>query len=668
MANYALVVGCDAYPHLRNGDLRGAVADALAMRDWLLRNEGGVVPEDNLHLLISCSKEGSKPEPGTVYRAAEKKNFAPIVAELTESSAPKKHDRLFVYLAGHGCRTDPLNPLLAQDAFAFTEFTADDPSSASAGIEELAVRLAQSRFGDVIIMIDACRDFPFRRPFRLGSIGLDPGPPIARKYQPRIFLLQATSPGDISLGTSVAGKTRGDFTVALLDALSGAGVAKVYAETEPEFPYIVTWSTLTNYLTLTVPHQSPRGRGEGDIIFTSFSEDSFDSINLMVNVSPKALGDNPDLRVRVRYSHPTAIDDPQVERPGPAPVSFTVPPRRHQVAVATGNYWGKGYFDAYADTAIELPLTAANDKSRTLGVDSDYVSLRGGLGAYGRIEVRTEDPATFLRIKDQWGLNVLSGIGSIRGRLTPGLYVLVTLDARGKENTEYIDVAEAHDNVVQVSAPETVRQSLTQTASDAEIPQSMHWASEAAKLVWRLANISQRDKVFSFVIAGAGEVPQTIRFTSDQMSRRQETTRQLVVQHEDWWAQLVFAPGALWYTIELWSHTLTVPGLPGALTAVLLGDEDLTIRLYDNNSVNKPDSLALLDRSQYLLASGYPSAALRLARESHLGAPVSQLLQQAIGNGVPGHGLAWPLRSVDSRGLLPTRPWTAFVDRPASSP
>jgi hypothetical protein len=81
MADHALVVGCDAYPDLPEGDLSGAVADAMAMRDWLLDARGGRIEPSRLTFLASCSAAGAKPDPGMVEGPATRPRFAQAVAE-----------------------------------------------------------------------------------------------------------------------------------------------------------------------------------------------------------------------------------------------------------------------------------------------------------------------------------------------------------------------------------------------------------------------------------------------------------------------------------------------------------------------------------------------------------------------------------------------------------
>ena len=200
MADRALVVGCDAYPKQPDGNLRGAVADALAVRDWLLSRGGGAMTKRQLTFLASCSSDGVQAGPNVADGPAELGDFAAAVRELVAKPDARESDRLFVYLAGHGCRTDPLNPVLAQDAFVFSEFSPKAPAAACVSISDLVVRLRQSRFGVILVVLDACRDFPFLRPIRPGGLDEEPEAPRGRNYEPRLFLLQSTLPGRTSRG------------------------------------------------------------------------------------------------------------------------------------------------------------------------------------------------------------------------------------------------------------------------------------------------------------------------------------------------------------------------------------------------------------------------------------------------------------------------------------
>ena len=417
MADHALVVGCDAYPQLPGGDLRGAVADALAVREWLLSPYGGRVAESSLIFLASCSATGAQAELALVSNPATRLAFAAALRELITKPDVSEDDRLYVYLAGHGCRTDPANPVLAIDAFAFTEFSSIDPVANLIGVPDLVARLRQSRFGVIVVILDACRNLPYKESLQLGGIGTDPKPPANRPYVPRLFLLQSTLPGGTSAGRPDAkGMVRGDFTVALVNGLNGSGGAKIYDE-RADRPYIVWWSALVGYLAAVLPDQQPRRDGDGDdILLATFPDGFFDPVKLTVQVDfgGAALGD--DLKIRVRYVDPGAAEDPQLELPGPAPVEFHVPPRRQQVLARAGEIWGRCAVDLYADTPVVVAIRPGGPGNRTPIAANTVITRDGKRTAAGAVAVRCDDPAAVIHVRDTSGHVALSGIGGVLNR------------------------------------------------------------------------------------------------------------------------------------------------------------------------------------------------------------------------------------------------------------
>jgi hypothetical protein len=73
MANWAIVIGIDR-DWTERACLKGAVADALRIREWLLDPAGGNVPEENMALIPQIS-------PGGTF-------LAPLV--MRASRAPRK--------------------------------------------------------------------------------------------------------------------------------------------------------------------------------------------------------------------------------------------------------------------------------------------------------------------------------------------------------------------------------------------------------------------------------------------------------------------------------------------------------------------------------------------------------------------------------------------------
>jgi Caspase domain len=682
MANRALVVGCDAYPGLKHGDLRGAVADALAVRDWLLLPDGGCVAENDLILLASCSTHGAQPgSEVAVTGPAERKIFAKQVKDLVEWDGASEDDRLFVYLAGHGCRTDPLNPMLAQDAFAFTGFCADDPQADCAGIEDLKARLRLSRFGVVVVVVDACRNFPFGRPFPLAQLGFDPELPRDRSYEPCVYLIQATLPGRTAvarLASETAGMVRGDFTVALLDGLRGKGSAKIYDE-RLDRPYVVWLSRLARFVEEAVPRQPSRPVYEGDdLVLATFPDSHFDDVTLTVQVVPHKLGQADDLRVNVSYCDPSAGRDPTLEGAGPAPVEFTVPPRRQEVVALAGHTRGKRcWFDVYADMSVEVPLQGGGPQRRVLRIPGRPGDDGGTMP--GAVRVETDDPAAVLRVQDHPGHTVVSGVGSAGGRLEPGPYTALLVDGTGRQHAEIIDVDAGTEAPVRILAPVPAAPLAAAGPAHERLGLApLRFASDAAALGWQAIRRDHRGR-FALAIAGTGPRPRPRVILHAPKGRADRQMQEFGTGHQPWWGfVLPHAPdlgGPGWFTIYLAGHSLTVPALPGAGTTVALGPDRLSVALFDHDVLASEDALALMDRSQSLLGAGERDAASavldQLTRLSQPPAdaagPVAALLETAANPVLPG-ALTVAVAPGDAPYLLPTGPWAVFADLPTATP
>ena len=106
--------------------LHGAVNDALSVREWLLKEEGGNVPEEQLILLLS-------PLPGRRSRRqvrceATKANIMVAINNLMDISGGQG-ERLYFYFAGHGLTTRVSNR--DESALLATDFTTSTPTSRS---------------------------------------------------------------------------------------------------------------------------------------------------------------------------------------------------------------------------------------------------------------------------------------------------------------------------------------------------------------------------------------------------------------------------------------------------------------------------------------------------------------------------------------------------------
>jgi uncharacterized caspase-like protein len=623
MTDHALVVGCDAYPLLPDGDLTSAVADALAMRDWLLSRE------DTTVTLLASPSQGGVPL-GDVHAdgPAGRAYFAAAVADLARRPAVGAEDRLFVYFAGHGCATDPTNPILAKDAIAFTDYVLADPAANCVGVDDLLLRLQQSCFGTIVVWVDACRDYPFRTAFQLAGLGVDPATRRGTRVLPAMFLGQATQRGEIAQGQPRVG---GDFTRALLDGLRGDGAAKVYDETDDP-PYVVRWSSLQRYLDARLPDQLPRLRGEGDLVLEKYPDDAFEPVTLSVDVTPAEARQLPELHGSVTFPDPTAMDDGLRQFDGPTPVHLPVPPRRHQIRVRAGDQGNKKSVDVYRDELVTLPL-----------LDWPSPPLEGtptwrGVHGEGRVEVGTDDPAAAIEVRDLRGEAQLTGTGGVRGSLPAGSYYAVLVDPDGHDIAEPVDVDPGYPSRVSLTAP---LGPLPDVAGD-----DLRWAGGAA--VAAVEGMRRVDGSAALVavldmVGGMGAV--------EPLGALRAAPWQL---DGGWMTVVRVSPRTHRSGLVIAGAVVSVPVLPETVTGVYLGPDGLEVGLFDQFLRDRHEGVLLLDRAQRLLAAGRRGAATKVLdaysyRQYSGGAyPAGVVQRSVLGRTLTGLALGLPLPVPDA--------------------
>ena len=188
VANWALVVGIDRYWSDRAA-LRGAVRDALTMREWLLDTSGGGVPRENLVLVLG-PRDGE--QPGVEYVDATKDKIMVAVNDLMTLSGGKG-DRFFFYYAGHGLTARVSGR--DESALVASDFNAVNTDN-SIALRSLWEFFETTQFADQFFFVDACRNIPWNgeREFEIGRWTLprsrDAGVPPVQQ-----FILYATSPG-----------------------------------------------------------------------------------------------------------------------------------------------------------------------------------------------------------------------------------------------------------------------------------------------------------------------------------------------------------------------------------------------------------------------------------------------------------------------------------------
>jgi hypothetical protein len=655
VSDQALLVGCDAYPGLPGGDLRAAVRDVLSVRDWLLRSSGGGLTRRDVILLVSCSDQGAQVAPVDVDGPASRVELARAVGRLVKGP---DRNRLYVYFAGHGCRTDPVNPLKSRDALLLTDFTPDDPAAASVGVDDLRIRLTMAPFREVILIVDACRNLPFREPFDLGGLGRDLAP---RAGGPggtsRAYVFQATAPAERAVGAEYDGVLRGVFSRALTDGLDGIGDAKFFDDTDTTGrPYKVRWSTLCNYVAQSVRDQDPRYYGEGDPVLVAFPDESFGPVRLDVGIDPGPATEDDLAQLRAQVIWPVLDDgeDGALTRPGPAPITFRVPPRRNRVMIRAGNLVAKQSFDVYADTSVQLvlkrPATAQRGGERLLAP-----ALAGV--ARSAVDITSNDPASVLQLRDSSGRVRASGVERLAVEIAPGSYTAVAIGLGGTEIRQPADLFPDQRT--------SIRLHSVACGGWPARANRLAWASPAAWVA------GANPGTWSSVPDGSGIVAAAVYADQEAAGLPASVTpvrfrpgnRSTPVH-----AHLVHSTPSR-AVLDMPGVRLDAPVLAGAVTSIVVSDEETSVGLFDLALLDDPHLVAMLDRAQNLLGAGRSGLAevllTRVQRDSS--SLVAGVLLEGIRSSAAPPILARGTPPAVAHALLGGTPWAVLINPPHRS-
>ncbi|WP_454857521.1 caspase family protein [Promicromonospora soli] len=655
MSDHAVVIGCDAYPKVPNADLRGAVADALAVRSWLTTH--GRVPVANVTLHAAPSAEGAQLEAGLAARPCTREALTQTLEELLARTDLGATDRLFVYFAGHGLRTDPLNPSLSTDALALQDLSRD-PSSSTIGVADLVARLELTRFGQIVVVVDACRNLPYDRPFTISPLGFDPELPPGRAYWPDTYTAQATLPGGTAEGEeSPDGIVHGYFTAALLRGLEGAGTAKRFDETASP-PYRVTWSSLQGYVKQEVARQRPRMRGEGDLVLSVFPDGWFPESALTVRVEPEEAGRDNSLSIVVTHSDPTGQSEGTQVLAGPVPVTVQVPPRRQRIEVRRAESTYRVWSDVYEDAQdVTVHFDAIDPMTSMTG----GTLVRSGLRHCGRVEIRDAmDPTAVIELRNSSNLVVKHGVGSLSGEVGAGPYTALVTSIGGLGRSVPLEVARG--KVTKLDLPPA--------------PVGA-WPPRARREQRRMLNQAAElldNQGLSSLPSGASllalRAPENWAVEADPgLTEVGVDETQLHV----WWER---SQGDRWVRIAAAGHTLTLPVLRGLTTTAVLDGPEAQVKVFDRR-IDRTDPLfARLDQVQELLSVGRRTTArLLMSALADMSEPIGStssaqsLLSRLLTAAVDDRTSAQPFLAVGVPASL--RPyllngciWAAFLDLP----
>jgi uncharacterized caspase-like protein len=150
--DYAIVVGIDKYPKLRNLD--GATNDAFEFKKWLLSTDGGNIKPENCFYVVTPKMEEFDPEDPL----PEQKQIDIAILKIFEQVKKRQKDvgekgkRIYFYFSGHGIGEDPNKTALLMAAWH------RERKGAAISLEDfLNVFRKSGKFEEIVFITDCCR-------------------------------------------------------------------------------------------------------------------------------------------------------------------------------------------------------------------------------------------------------------------------------------------------------------------------------------------------------------------------------------------------------------------------------------------------------------------------------------------------------------------------------
>lgn len=442
----------------------------MKVRDWLLDPDGGDVPQENLALLLSPLPRRRRPA-GTP--TATKDNITTAIADLVVRSGGQG-ERLFFYYAGHGltARVDFSDEptLVAAD---FTDVLTDN----SIALRSLWEFFEASEFADQFFFVDACRN-PWSGELVVGRWTL---PQTRRPGQEPVqqFVLYATSPGLRALELREPGDERGAFTEALLQGLSGDGVAKAWSADDR---YVVRWESLANYVKGDFEHkllsagdgfQIPQSIGKSGVIgrernpvLASFPAGDFKGEDLHVYLEPAVVASSAEVSVIDRDAGEPCASQSQ---PAELPVSFTLPPKTYGLRAKAPDHAdaiARPPIDLYGPTDVTLSLTPLARARRPTAARSHRgrARMRRAAGVVPRaasatrakaaIAAWSSDPLATIEVADSADALIAVGTGRVDLEgLQPGFFRVRLRSPEGEVHERTVELTAGGREQLHLFAP-----------------------------------------------------------------------------------------------------------------------------------------------------------------------------------------------------------------------
>lgn len=399
-----LIVAIETYPDMAEGlakTLPGTHRAALDFRNWLMADQGAA-PAD----IYFCAEDETLPG----RTAGAKRNDIVKELEQLKNDGKDKTDELYFLFIGHGlCYKDVDGVRLADIMLAADYEKRSNSGNACLKIDEIQkwLRLCMGP-SDHFYFIDACRNDTSERDIKVGSLGLTYDN--SRLGIPTVYTLYSTVEGAVAVANS-------GFVQVLIAALKGVGRAKVWRGAG----MAVFFRSVKDYVEKELAGQSIDERKEGSrdgLIREIVPPPAFKCEVVVQNAAPT---DQFTLTVSDARGSPVAT----MQFAGPNG-SFIRMPDDYNLQLTSPA--------ASVDPLDPLPADLYDDcKVRFVKRAPVLMKVPPGTPPAGSpIDVTVHAPARakiILRLLDRD--ETVEGTGTFSERLTPGRYLVKTVDERG---------------------------------------------------------------------------------------------------------------------------------------------------------------------------------------------------------------------------------------------
>lgn len=231
--HYAIIIGIDGYTRLP--PLRAAASDATRLVEWLIKDDGGGLPPENVKLVVSPTSRPSNPfDARPVQQEIDK-----ALVEMGILTKQRIGQRLYFYFAGHGVG------LNFEDVAMLMATAGQGQFSYNIGLRAYRLFLHERKsFDEIIFIIDCCRN-PLQG-IKLGEPDFDPVQnQIDKKVQDVVVMAAKYGEKAFEPPDAETGERRSILTKAVLEGLQNIDSADPFGR--------ITINSLWDYIEKRVP-------------------------------------------------------------------------------------------------------------------------------------------------------------------------------------------------------------------------------------------------------------------------------------------------------------------------------------------------------------------------------------------------------------------------------